>query len=86
MGARIVSDVPVLIIEGSMDAATAPEWVDLITPDLPNSQIVSFPHTGHAVLGKSDCTTSIMGAFLDNPSKPVDASCVAHTLVTITAP
>lgn len=86
VGAPIVSDVPVLIIEGSMDAATAPEWVDLITPDLPNSQLVSFPHTGHAVLGKSDCATSIMDAFLDNPSKPVDASCVAQTLVTFTAP
>lgn len=71
-----------LIIEGSMDAATAPQWVDLIAPDLPNSQLVSFPHTGHAVLGKSDCATSIMDAFLDDPGKPVDSGCVEQTLVT----
>lgn len=86
VGARIVSDVPVLIIEGSMDAATAPEWVDLVTPDLPNSQLVSFPHTGHSVLGKSKCATSIMDAFLDDPARPVDASCVEQTLVTFTTP
>jgi hypothetical protein len=52
-----VSDVPVLILEGTFDAATAPEWVGLITPDLKNAQVVSFPFTGHAVLGKFQMRT-----------------------------
>ena len=50
--------VPVLILEGAFDAATAPEWVDLITPALANVQVVSFPFTGHSVLGKSTCALS----------------------------
>jgi pimeloyl-ACP methyl ester carboxylesterase len=79
-----VSDVPVLILEGTFDAATAPEWVDLITPDLKNSQVVAFPFTGHAVLGKSTCALSIMAAFLDNPTKPVDRTCAARTTLTFT--
>jgi pimeloyl-ACP methyl ester carboxylesterase len=80
--APTVSDVPVLIIEGAFDAATAPEWVDLITPDLKNSQVVAFPFTGHSVLGKSKCALSIVDAFLDNPTKPVDQTCAAQTVLT----
>ena len=55
VSAPIVSNVPVLILEGTFDAATAPDWVDLITPGLKNSQVVAFPFTGHSVLGKSKC-------------------------------
>ena len=84
VSARIVSDVPVLILEGTFDAATAPEWVDVITPDLKNAQVVSFPFTGHSVLGKSTCAPSIMAAFLDNPTKPVDQTCAAQTTLTFT--
>ena len=82
--APTVSDVPVLILEGTFDAATAPEWVDLITPGLESSQVVAFPFTGHSVLGKSTCALSIMAAFLDNPTKPVDQTCAARTTLTFT--
>jgi len=82
VSAPIVSSVPVLIIEGTFDAATAPEWVDLITRDLKNAQVVPFPFTGHSVLGKSKCAVSIMGAFLDNPTKPVDPTCAARITLT----
>jgi pimeloyl-ACP methyl ester carboxylesterase len=82
VSAPVVSDVPVLIIEGAFDAATAPEWVELITPDLKSSQVVAFPFTGHSVLGKSTCAVSIVTAFLDDPTKPVDRSCAARTTLT----
>lgn len=82
--APIVSDVPVLILEGTFDAATAPAWVDLITPDLRNSQVVAFPFTGHSVLGKSTCAPTIMAAFLDDPTKPVDHACAERTTLTFT--
>jgi pimeloyl-ACP methyl ester carboxylesterase len=84
VSARIASDVPVLILEGTFDAATAPEWVDVITPDLKNSQFVAFPFTGHSVLGKSKCALSIMSAFLDNPTRPVDPACAARTTLKFT--
>jgi hypothetical protein len=34
VSAPTVSDVTVFNMEGSFDAATAPEWVDLTTPGL----------------------------------------------------
>jgi len=82
VGAPAVSDLPVLILEGSFDAATAPEWVGVVTPHLKNSQLVSFPFTGHAVLGKSQCAPSIMNAFLNSPMRPVDPTCAAQITVT----
>jgi pimeloyl-ACP methyl ester carboxylesterase len=84
VSAPTVSGVPVLILEGTFDAATAPAWIDLITPGLKNAQYVAFPFTGHAVLGKSACAPAIMAAFLDNPMKPVDATCAARTTLTFT--
>ena len=84
MSAPTVSDVPVLILEGAFDAATAPEWVDVVTPGLENSQYVEFPFTGHAVLLKSTCALSTMTAFLDNPRQPVDHTCAAQTTLTFT--
>lgn len=86
VSAPIVSAVPVLILEGSFDAATAPEWVDLITPDLKNAQVVAFPFTGHSVLGKSRCALAIMDAFLDDPAKRVDPSCAAAITLAFTTP
>jgi pimeloyl-ACP methyl ester carboxylesterase len=82
--APTVSDLPVLIMEGDFDAATAPEWVNLITPNLENSQLVEFPFTGHAVLPKSTCAQTTMTGFLDNPTKPVDHTCAAQTTLTFT--
>ena len=59
-----------------------PEWVNLVTPHLKNSQLVEFPFTGHArhaVLPKSTCAQSTMIGFLDNPTQPVDHTCAAKT-------
>jgi pimeloyl-ACP methyl ester carboxylesterase len=78
MSAPVESDVPVLILEGDFDAATAPEWVDLVTPGLPNSQFVAFPFTGHNVLKKSPCSLEIFHAFLDDPTSPVDPACAGQ--------
>ncbi len=78
----VISDVPVLILEGSFDAATAPEWVDVVRPGLSREQYIEFPFTGHAVLGKHKCAQTIMATFLDQPSQRVDRSCVAEVKLT----
>ena len=71
----VVSDVPVLILEGTFDSATAPSWVDLVTPGLKANQFVSMPFTGHSVYGKSPCAAQIAAGFLANPTQPVDKAC-----------
>lgn len=80
----VVSDVPVLIMEGDFDAATAPQWVDLVTPGLSRSQVVHFPFTGHSTLNKSACAQDVMNAFLKDPTQQVDSSCTASMQLTFT--
>ena len=46
-----------------------PSGSTLITPDLKNSQVVAFPFTGHAVLGKSTCALSIMTGLPRQPDE-----------------
>ncbi|MGC5221928.1 alpha/beta fold hydrolase [Micromonospora sp. DT81.3] len=79
-----VSDVDVLLMVGEFDAATAPAWVEAVTPHLSNAQVVEFPFTGHDVLDKSQCAKDVMFAFLDDPSAPVDGSCAAEIELVFT--
>lgn len=76
-----VSDIPVLILEGTIDAATAPGWVAEALPGLTGATRVDFPYTGHAVLGKTECSLSLLDAFLNDPTAPVDGSCAADTYI-----
>ena len=78
----VISDVPVLILEGAFDAATAPEWVDVVTPGLENSQYVEFPFTGHAVLGQARVRPVAHGRLPRPPGEGVDASCAAEVELT----
>ena len=84
LGDPAVSDLDVLLMEGMFDAATAPAWVEAVTPHLSNVQVVEFPFTGHDVLDKSQCAKDVMSAFLDDPSAPVDGSCAAEIELVFT--
>ncbi|CAM2907487.1 alpha/beta hydrolase [Mycobacterium intermedium] len=81
------SKIPVLIMSGSFDAGTAPQWLREVTPSLSNSLALRFPGVGHAVLSKSRCAQSIMTAFLNDPRVDVDQSCIASmTFPTFSLP
>lgn len=75
------SDVPVLVLEGDLDAATAPAWVPSATETLSAAQVVDFPMTGHSVLDKSKCALDVMNAFLADPDAGVDGACAAEITV-----
>jgi hypothetical protein len=76
-----VSKVPTLILSSTFDSSTAPRWIDGITPGLGNSVVLHFRGIGHAVLPTSVCAQAIMTAFVDNPGRDVDQSCIAKTTV-----
>lgn len=58
------------------------EWVNLVTPGLPSSQLVEFPFTGHAVFGKSASAADMMRTFLDDPTQKVDDACAGTIELT----
>jgi pimeloyl-ACP methyl ester carboxylesterase len=77
----VSSAVPTLIMSGSFDSSTAPQWVEEITPGLSNSVVLRFPGVGHSVLPSSTCAQSIMTAFIDDPRRDIDQSCIPKTTI-----
>jgi pimeloyl-ACP methyl ester carboxylesterase len=71
----VSSDRPTLILTGTFDAITPPEWAAEVTKTLPNSVTVKFPGTGHDVLKASACARAVMNSFLRQPEM-LDVSCV----------
>ena len=81
MGAEPVrSDVPTLLIAGGVDGSVPQIFMKSAAKTLRNSQYVEVPNMAHDV-GNADtseapCVFAITAAFLDEPNKPVDASCI----------
>ncbi|HEY8090922.1 MAG TPA: alpha/beta hydrolase [Polyangiaceae bacterium] len=68
------ADVPALLVDGTMDAATPVGDLGPIAAALPHSQQVIFPGGGHSL--ENPCVDAIVASFLDAPLAKVDASCV----------
>ncbi|ODU05615.1 MAG: hypothetical protein ABS81_07175 [Pseudonocardia sp. SCN 72-86] len=73
------SDRPVLILDGALDAITAPANGGEVARTLPNATRVLFPDSAHDVmLWSPTCSLAIMHGFLDDPAG-VDTRCAATT-------
>jgi pimeloyl-ACP methyl ester carboxylesterase len=72
----LVSDIPTLALGAEFDQVTPPEYGNLVTEHLSNSYIFEFPGIGHNIIVSSDCARGMAGAFLDDPSKAPDSSCI----------
>ena len=73
-GAPIKSDVPTLILSGTIDPVTPPRWGEMVAKNFPNSLHIIAP-AAHGVGGP--CIEKIQREFLDSGSvKGLDVSCV----------
>jgi len=75
----IVSDIPTLVLAGRYDPITPPEWSHTAIVNLTDSTFVEFPASGHSVLTDNPCALQITSAFLNDPDKKPDLSCIAST-------
>lgn len=73
----VTSDVPTLLMAGEYDPVTPVAWAMQAASTLSNSQVVVGPFQSHGVSG-GPCGISIVVAFIDDPSAPVDSSCLAE--------
>jgi pimeloyl-ACP methyl ester carboxylesterase len=73
----IYSDIPTLALSGSYDPITPPAWGVIATQTLSNSTAIEFPAIGHGAVDSADCPSAIARAFINNPTAPIDTSCVA---------
>ena len=75
------TDIPVLLLAGTLDAITPPSWADKAASTLPNAHVVRIPGSGHDVMIWSpECAVTVMHNFLNQPTN-FDDSCVASLTV-----
>lgn len=72
----VISDIPTLVLAGSFDPITPPEWGKRATETLSQSYFFEFPNAAHGVFLSSDCPVRMVEAFLDDPGIAPDASCL----------
>lgn len=72
----LVSEIPVLLLEGDLDPVTPSAYARQVASHLPNSYFYEFPGIGHNILVSSECAREMAGAFLEDPSQEPDSRCV----------
>jgi hypothetical protein len=71
------ADIPTLVFSGLLDTQTAASWGPETARHLPRGQAITLPETGHGALAFSPCARDLGVAFIENPTVPLDQSCVA---------
>jgi hypothetical protein len=72
----VSGDIPTLLLSGEFDPTVPPAMAEVAAEKLTRAYAYAIPALGHTSLGRSDCATELMMAFLDDPSQPPDAECV----------
>jgi len=70
------SDIPALVLAGDFDPITPPEWGRRAARTLENSHYFQFSGIGHGASVSHSCPESMTVAFVRDPSRAPDASCM----------
>jgi pimeloyl-ACP methyl ester carboxylesterase len=71
----VTSDIPTLILAGSLDPISPPQHGKFVHQNFSNSYYMEFTGMGHGVMS-SDCAKKITSAFLDQPTLEPDRQCL----------
>ena len=71
----VESDIATLVMAGRFDPITPPEGSKAVAGRLANATFALWPNRGHVVIG-DPCADTVISAFLDDPSAPLDLTCV----------
>ena len=72
------SDRPILILSGTNDPITPPEYAATGAATLSNSFTITYPRGGHAPSFSSLCLAAAVATFLNTPQQRPDRSCIAQ--------
>jgi pimeloyl-ACP methyl ester carboxylesterase len=75
--AAAASDVPVLMLTGTLDTVTPTAWAEEAARTLSRVTVIAFPGRAHAFAWGDGCAMAVAGAFLDEPASAADAPCLA---------
>jgi pimeloyl-ACP methyl ester carboxylesterase len=72
------SDVPSFLIAGELDPITPPTYASRVAQNLTRAFSIVVPRAGHTPSVGSPCLSAAIAAFLDNPDRRPDTSCIAQ--------
>lgn len=72
----VISNLPILVANGSIDATTPAEWGESAAEYLPNAQLVTIPMYDHGATAKSECGQDIVRYFFTYPEQEVNDDCI----------
>ncbi len=71
----VVSDLPILVSNGSVDAETPVEWGEAAAEGLANAFSVTFAYAPHGASTQFSCGPAVATAFIMYPEKMPDLTC-----------
>jgi pimeloyl-ACP methyl ester carboxylesterase len=77
--APVESDVPTLVLAGSVDPITPAYWGRSAAENLRNGWFYELPGEAHGTMRTSACAREIALTFLENPSAQPDATCIENS-------
>lgn len=69
---------PTLLLAGTLDPITPPEWAQELHRQWSNSQLIMRDDIGHAVISSDACVHRHLRQFLDAPHQPLELRCDDH--------
>jgi hypothetical protein len=72
---RVSSSVPTLILAGELDPLTPREYALVAAATLSRAHVFVLPMVGHGVLWTQPCASTIVEAFLDQPTARPHVTC-----------
>ncbi len=72
----VVSELPILVVNGGIDTTTPAEWGEAVAEHLPNSQLVTVPMYAHGATALSECGQDIVRYFFTYPEQEVNTACI----------
>lgn len=81
--APVRSNVPTLIFSGNFDPITPPANGETAADTISPSYVYEFPAYGHGAMTSGNCPNAMIAAFVRNPDRAPDASCIASQATNV---
>ncbi|MDR6293010.1 MULTISPECIES: alpha/beta fold hydrolase [Inquilinus] len=76
----VSSTVPTLLLTGSFDPITPPEYAYIAAQTLTNGRVIEFRAGSHSLLTTEACAPQLVARFIEAPTAPLDEFCPNRTL------
>jgi pimeloyl-ACP methyl ester carboxylesterase len=75
LSSPVVTDLPILVANGSIDSETPVEWGESVYENLTNAYFVTFEYYPHGSTAQFSCGPAVAAAFILDPEQMPDTSC-----------